>query len=158
MESASCFFAAASTVYILTLLWALREGRGTGVWLAAALVGASLYQILPPALHGIVLLGCSFALIGATRRAVQLLPVTSKAVLITGEAYWLFRLHHHHIQLVLAGGGRFGFECALVTRQADLRSVRVYGQMEVVLKGIRRSLLCSAYNSSLVCHKFFWIQ
>lgn len=105
MESTSCFFAVASTVYILTLLWALREGRSTRVWLAAVLVGASLYPILPPALYGILLLGCSFVLIGATRRAVQLLPVTSRAVLITGEAYWLFRLDPHHVQLVLADGG-----------------------------------------------------
>lgn len=105
MESASCFSAAASAVYVLSLLWAMREGRGTRVWLATILVGASLYPILPPALHSILLLGCSFVLVGATRRAVQLLPVKSRAVLITGEAYWLFRLDPHHVQLVLADEG-----------------------------------------------------
>lgn len=105
MESASCFFAAASAVYVLSLLWALREGRGTRVWLAVVLVGASLYQILPPALHGILLLACSLVLIGATRRAVQLLPVKSRAVLITGEACWLFCLNPHHVRPVLADGG-----------------------------------------------------
>lgn len=85
MESTSCFFAAASAVSVLSLLWALREGRGARVWLAVVLAGASLYQILPPALHGVLLLGCSLVLIGATGRAVQLLPVKSRAVLITGE-------------------------------------------------------------------------
>lgn len=89
METGSCFCVVAAAVYVFTVLWKLKEGCGAGFWTTTfvALVGdfvASLYFIVPPVVHGVLLLGCSFIPIYITERRVKLLPVKSRVVLVTG--------------------------------------------------------------------------
>lgn len=86
MEASSCFCVVAAAVYIVTVLWKLKEGCGAGFWTATfvALVGASLHFMAPPVVHGVLLLGCSFILIYITERRAKLLPVKSRVVLVTG--------------------------------------------------------------------------
>lgn len=61
----------------------LRMEAGTGLCAAALL--ASLYWILPPGLHGLLLLLCGAILVWVARRRSELLPVRDRAVLVTGN-------------------------------------------------------------------------
>lgn len=85
METGSCFCVVAAAVYVFTVLWKLKEGCGAGFWTATFV--ASLYFIVPPVVHGVLLLGCSFILIYITERRVKLLPVKSRVVLVTGGVW-----------------------------------------------------------------------
>ncbi|XP_040894366.1 estradiol 17-beta-dehydrogenase 2 [Toxotes jaculatrix] len=82
-----CFSVGAAALYLLTVLWKLKDGREAGhrpgalVW---ALVAALLYFTGSPGFCGVVLLSCSLGLICETLRRSELLPVQSRAVLITG--------------------------------------------------------------------------
>lgn len=82
MDGRITFCGAAWTVFAVTL-WKLKRCCSCG-FCAAAFV-ASLYFLLPPVVHGVLLLVCSFVLVRVANRS-ELLPVKNRAVLVTGEA------------------------------------------------------------------------
>ncbi|XP_041794455.1 estradiol 17-beta-dehydrogenase 2 [Chelmon rostratus] len=89
MEISSCFCVTAAAVSVFTMLWKVREASGAGYQTAAfgtliGALGASLYFLVSPVFCGLALLSCSFILICVTERRRKLLPVKSRAVLVTG--------------------------------------------------------------------------
>ncbi|KAF3706005.1 Estradiol 17-beta-dehydrogenase 2 [Channa argus] len=87
MEICTWFCVGAAALYIFTLLRKLKDGAQGRHWpvaLTVALVGACLYFTESPVFCGLVLLGCSLGLLGEVARRPELLPVQSRAVLITG--------------------------------------------------------------------------
>lgn len=85
MENSTCFCMAATVVFILTLVWKLKRGHGSGFFTAVFV--ASLCFILPPAVHGVLLLVYSSILAWFTKTRSELLPVKNRAVLITGNTH-----------------------------------------------------------------------
>lgn len=83
MEASSCFCVAAAAVYVFTVLLKLKGGCHAGFWTTAAVV--SLYFIVPPVVHGVLLLCSSLILVYVTERRVKQLPAKGRAVLVTGE-------------------------------------------------------------------------
>lgn len=83
MDSRMAFCGAAWAIFAVTLLWTLRRRCGCGFCAASV---ASLYFLLPPVVHGVLLLVCSSVLVWVASRRCELLPVKNRAVLVTGEA------------------------------------------------------------------------
>lgn len=83
MEASSCFCVATAAVYIFTVLLKLKGGCRAGFWTTTAM--ASLYFIIPPVVHGVLLLCSSLILVFLTERRVKQLPAKGRAVLVTGE-------------------------------------------------------------------------
>lgn len=86
MEPGTAFCAAAWLVFASALAWKLRRSGASEVCAAAAAV-ASLYWVVPPVVHGLLLLGYSSILVWVTNTRSELLPVKDRAVLVTGNTH-----------------------------------------------------------------------
>lgn len=87
MEPGTAFCAAAWLVFASALAWKLRRSGASEVCAAAAAAVASLYWVVPPVVHGLLLLGYSSILVWVTNTRSELLPVKDRAVLVTGNTH-----------------------------------------------------------------------